>query len=72
MQHIKRSALDYIMTAVPPIHLRSLFEKIIGPIISLTITLHQQNTYLRQQRDMLLPRLISGELDVEALEIPTL
>ena len=33
--------------------------------------LHQENMNLRQTRDLLLPKLISGELDVSDLDIKT-
>jgi type I restriction enzyme S subunit len=36
-----------------------------------TKNLNEKNTNLRQTRDLLLPRLISGEIDVENLDIDT-
>ncbi len=41
------------------------FNKIVEPIIDQKETLQQQNTQLRQIRDRLLPRLISGKLEVK-------
>jgi len=41
------------------------FHNIVVPIFLLIENLQKRNLNLRQQRDLLLPRLISGELDVE-------
>ncbi|HOG79969.1 MAG TPA: restriction endonuclease subunit S, partial [Anaerolineaceae bacterium] len=56
----------------PPISVINPFEQILHPIIWTFKRHYFRQNNLRQQRDLLLPRLISGELDVEALEIPTL
>lgn len=45
------------------------FDKIIINIFNQIKNLSQQNTNLKQVRDLLLPRLISGEIDVENLNI---
>ncbi|HNT55667.1 MAG TPA: restriction endonuclease subunit S, partial [Anaerolineaceae bacterium] len=57
---------------VPEYSVQLKYVELIKPIDSIILTIKKQNRNLRQQRDLLLPRLISGELDVEALEIPTL
>jgi type I restriction enzyme, S subunit len=50
---------------VPPSSLRNRFHEITEPMLSLSWCLHQQNVNLRITRDLLLPKLISGELSVE-------
>ena len=35
----------------------------------MTVSLRQRNANLRRTRDLLLPRLVSGELDVSELDI---
>ncbi|MCD6381547.1 MAG: restriction endonuclease subunit S [Candidatus Aenigmarchaeota archaeon] len=45
------------------------FNEIISPIMDEIILLNQKNHVLHQTRDLLLPKLISGEIDVENLEI---
>ncbi len=45
------------------------FDDIIGPIVSEIFKLCIKNQTLKQTRDLLLPRLISGEIDVENMEI---
>jgi len=48
----------------PPDDLITEFERIARPILSETKVLTDKNAILRRTRDLLLPRLISGELDV--------
>ena len=45
------------------------FEEIVEPIFSQLANLTLKNTNLRQTRDLLLPKLISGQLDVSDLDI---
>ena len=47
------------------------FEEIVSPIFVELANLTLKNTNLRQTRDLLLPKLISGELDVSELDIDT-
>ncbi len=69
MRHIKRVALDQVLLVVPPLELTSLFDTIVGPLIQLIVNLTSKNTNLRRTRDRLLPRLVSGEVDVSELDI---
>lgn len=45
------------------------FSRVVQPLMELVLNTVNKNTNLRQTRDLLLPRLISGELDVSDLEI---
>ena len=47
------------------------FHEKVNPIVNLCNTLRLKNTNLRQTRDVLLPKLISGEFDVSDLDINT-
>ncbi len=47
------------------------FNKHLTPITSLADMLREKNANLRQTRDLLLPKLISGEIDVSKLDIDT-
>ena len=64
MHHIKRSALDQVFTLLPPGVLRKRFDVLVEPMHQqlVTLTKHVQN--LRRTRDLLLPRLLSGDLDL--------
>ncbi len=43
------------------------FDRFCRPIFEQTRGLQRKNTNLRAQRDMLLPKLISGEIDVSGI-----
>jgi type I restriction enzyme S subunit len=66
---IRQSALRKISVLIPPLQLQSKAESVLGTLISTRETLDKKNINLRQTRDLLLPRLISGELDVSELDI---
>ena len=53
----------------PPQTIVSLFERHGRPIFANIEALTRKNANLRQTRDLLLPKLISGEVDVEGLEV---
>ncbi len=72
MHHIKRSALDQVLTVVAPAPMRKRFDVLVEPIHQQLITISKQIQNLRQSRDLLLPRLLSGQIDVEALPEPVL
>jgi type I restriction enzyme, S subunit len=61
---------DLLNTAVvtPAESIIDRFSRIADPIYSLTENLRQKSDNLRSTRDLLLPRLISGEIDVAAME----
>lgn len=67
MHHIKRSALDQVFTLVPPADLRKRFDVLVEPMHKQLITLTKHVDNLRSTRDLLLPRLLSGQIDVEAV-----
>ncbi|MGZ8217086.1 restriction endonuclease subunit S [Methylomagnum sp.] len=51
-------------------NLAKTFDDIIRPLFDLATNLHHKNCNLRTTRDLLLPKLISGELDVSHLPEP--
>jgi len=72
MHHIKRSALDQVFTVVAPAPMRNRFDVLVKSIHQQLITISKQIQNLRQSRDLLLPRLLSAQIDVEALPEPAL
>ena len=56
---------------VPADEVRNRFEVVIASLRKALNNLLEKNTNLRQTRDLLLPKLISGELDVSELDIDT-
>ena len=51
----------------PPIDIQKAFSEVVQPVKKSINNLQIRNKNLRQQRDLLLPRLVSGELDVEKI-----
>jgi type I restriction enzyme S subunit len=45
------------------------FDEVVDPILALLFNLAKKNINLRQTRDLLLPRLVSGEIEVSKMEI---
>lgn len=64
MGHIKRVHLSESKLAVPNLELLSRATEVIEPIISLKIETSIENRNLAEIRDSLLPRLITGELQI--------
>ena len=57
------AALEFVS---PPAIVIKKFETIAAPMVRMILSLQEQAENLRRTRDLLIPRLISGELDVEA------
>ncbi|MEA5026966.1 MAG: restriction endonuclease subunit S [Erysipelotrichaceae bacterium] len=55
---------------VPPENILEAFSRFIQPCYSEVQYLNVKNDTLRKTRDLLLPRLISGDIDVSELDIP--
>ena len=69
-KEITKGVFRKFKLAVPPAAAASAFEDLIGPMMDLVLRLERKNRNLRTTRDLLLPKLISGELDVAAMPEP--
>lgn len=69
MKHIKRKELSFVKVNMPPPKIMNLFTKHVGSLSEECLLLTKANKNLTQARDKLLPRLISGKLSVENLDI---
>lgn len=58
-----------IKLIVPKIKIEETFNSLVAPIVKMLISLSRKNTNLRKTRDLLLPRLILGDIDVSDLPI---
>ena len=71
----RKSASAGVITSfdllIPADELRDRFEKMIASLRNTLNSLLEKNVNLRQTRDLLLPKLISGEIDVSELDIDT-
>lgn len=56
---------------LPPESIARKFEEVSSPILKMIERLTAKSVNLRTQRDLLLPKLISGEIDVSDIPMPT-
>ncbi len=68
-KEITKGVFKTIELALPSEDLLRSFERAVEPIGGEALNLQRKNAILRQTRDVLLPKLISGELDVSNLDI---
>jgi len=66
---LNRNHINGISILIPSKLLQKQFDSIIAPLFHQKERLAQGNTVLEKTRDLLLPRLISGKLPVENLDI---
>ena len=69
VQHLSPSSISIQKIVVPPKSLQDKYGFILENTYELADNLDSKNLTLRKTRDLLLPRLISGRLDVENLDI---
>lgn len=72
MGHIKRSALAESEVLLPPNELLEQFTKALQPIVDLAIANKTESKKLEQMRNTLLPKLMSGEIDVSKVDLKQL
>ncbi len=71
---VKHTAPDRIKSfniALPPSDICNRFETLASLFSRKIVLLNQRNQNIRQTRELLLPKIISGEIDVENLDINT-
>jgi len=57
------------LMVLPPRKLQTRFASVVDPLYRLSELLRSSRSTLRATRDLVLPRLVSGEIDVTDLEI---
>lgn len=68
---ITKGDLLGISWLVPPVEMKAAFDSLERPMFALMANLTRQTAILRSTRDLLLPKLVSGEIDVSELDIET-
>jgi type I restriction enzyme, S subunit len=63
-QRVQDSCFDRYRLAIPPKLLATVFDETVGPMFDQIGNLDQANRKLAQARDLLLPRLMNGEITV--------
>jgi type I restriction enzyme S subunit len=66
---LSRARIGAVVLAVPPRPLQGKFSEMAEPLRRLSVALAAANRNLRATRDLLLPRLVSGEIDVSDLDL---
>lgn len=66
-QRVQKRCFDRFLIAEPPRILLDRFSAIVAPSFRLIQKLYLRTSNLRQTRDLLLPRLLSGQLEIMAL-----
>lgn len=66
---VKTDDFENSLQILPPIELIYKYHNLVQPMCEIVNNLSQKNLNLRETRDLLLPKLISGELDVSDLDI---
>ncbi len=66
-QRVQEKCFNDLRLAQPPHDLLDQFADIVAPSFRLAYELHLQIQNLRRTRDLLLPRMLSGQIDVEAI-----
>ena len=68
VSHLNKSDLEQIRVALPDTRNVAKFDRTAEPLRLQIVALHQENRCLTQLRDILLPRLLSGEIRVRGAE----
>lgn len=64
MKHFKRQELDFVQVILPDSETLEEFDLLTKKSRSLVLNLQTQNRLLKEARDILLPRLMNGEIEV--------
>ena len=67
-QHINKEIVNDVQVCLPPDSLAKDFKTVVASMFREVATLLFQIQNLRRTRDLLLPRLLSGQIDVEAID----
>jgi type I restriction enzyme S subunit len=66
---VTKEDMHGIQILTPPDHLITKFERIVNPMFTALKVLTAKSANLRHTRDLLLPRLVTGEVDVSEVDI---
>lgn len=68
-QRVRNECFDTYYLAVPPSTLSESFEAVAAPMFAEVDLLHRQARSLAAIRDLLLPKLVTGQIDVSLLDL---
>ena len=67
--NLNKAQFGKIAVVIPSIKIMKSFDEIVSPMFESILSKQEENIKLAELRDSLLPRLMSGELDVSELDI---
>jgi type I restriction enzyme S subunit len=70
-QHINKDIVQNTKILVPKINILNDFDRLIKPLFNQVSSLILKNKNLKSTRNYLLPKLISGNVDVSDVDIDT-
>jgi len=70
-QRVQESSISKYPLAHPDSRALQRFRGVVSPMFRMVQNLVDQNANLRATRDLLLPKLVSGEIDVSDMDINT-
>lgn len=68
MGNVNKGKFEAIEIVCPPNDLLANYHRLVKPMFSEILSLCRQIQNLRRPRDLLLPRLLYGQIDVEAID----
>jgi type I restriction enzyme S subunit len=71
-QRVRNECFDSFLLPVPPLALVTEFERLAAPLFKTVRSLSVQATTLAAVRDLLLPKLVTGQIDVSSLDLDAL
>ncbi len=71
-QRVRKECFDSFLTTAPPVPLAENFEQVAGPTLAMAYSLARENQTLAGIRDILLPKLVTGQIDVSGLDLDAL
>lgn len=67
---LSRDKIKQLLILLPDSSTVQKYEQYISNLMSLKTQLQEKNTVLQKNRGLLLPRLISGDIDVSKIDMP--
>lgn len=68
-QRVRNECFDSYLVAIPRSDLLTKFHELVAPMFRMSFKLYEQRQNLAETRDLLLPMLVSGEIDVSEMDI---
>lgn len=72
MPMLNRNVLHALPTRIPPMKVVEAFDSIVAPVFDSMSALRAWTNSVVQLRDLLLPKLVTGQIDVSSLDLESL